>query len=321
MKKILVLASLLVFAQQLCAGLYDDAAQARKDAIASPSLDKYMVLNKMLEKYYEDNSWFGMTDEDKKEMKANKYPVGLFVMRKDVNKGLEVLFDEAGTLDMPAQVLLDIIYQNGYKTLAPGDSRILNFWEKLQAEGSQRASLNLGVYYIKGIGVKPDYDKAREYLEKSGLDEADYYLGLAYYFEKNTDKALEYWNKGLDAKNADSGYEIGVYYRDKKEYGKALKYFKKVLDIEPGHANTLTNLGLMYMEGLGVKKDMKKGFECYEIAADAGNPAAQYMIFKCYTSGKGCKKDLDKAAAYLSKSADQKYEPAVEMVEKLKARE
>ena len=70
------------------------------------------------------------------------------------------------------------------------------------------SNYELGLKYYKGIGVKIDYQKAKEFFEKC-FEKADadnnifssYYLGKIYYWgdgvEKNYEKANEYKNKIL----------------------------------------------------------------------------------------------------------------------------
>lgn len=69
---------------------------------------------------------------------------------------------------------------------------------------------------------------------------------------------------------------------------------------EPGHANgndeATRNLGVMYANGDGVKKDLKKAFEYYLKASEAGNLKATFSVVSFLYNGKGTTKNIPKMA-------------------------
>jgi len=71
------------------------------------------------------------------------------------------------------------------------------------------------------------------------------------------------WQKGLDA------YE-------KRDYATALKEMKPLA--EQGDAAAQNNLGLMYLQGLGVTQDYARAYMWWEIAASKGNEVAAKRI-------------------------------------------
>ena len=70
----------------------------------------------------------------------------------------------------------------------------------------------------------------------------------------------------------------------------AKEYFEKAADNEDagGHYN----LGVMYLKGIGVKKDVKIACKCFIVAANAGQPKAFYQLAKMFHTGVGFKKNL-----------------------------
>jgi TPR repeat protein len=56
---------------------------------------------------------------------------------------------------------------------------------------------------------------------------------------------------------------------EEKDYGKAFDFFKKACDM--GDAKGCNNLGVMYMNGLGVGKDYHKAIELYSKACNMGD--------------------------------------------------
>lgn len=70
----------------------------------------------------------------------------------------------------------------------------------------------------------------------------------------------------------------------------AKEYFDKAADNEDagGHYN----LGVMYLKGIGVKRDVKIACKCFIVAANAGQPKAFYQLAKMFHTGVGLKKNL-----------------------------
>lgn len=54
-----------------------------------------------------------------------------------------------------------------------------------------------------------------------------------------------------------------------------------------------------------MSKDKKVALSYFELAANLGDPDAQSELGFCYSTGRGCKKDLKKAAKYYRKAAEQ----------------
>ena len=102
------------------------------------------------------------------------------------------------------------------------------------------SNYELGLKYYKGIGVKIDYQKAKEFFEKSindGYASAYHYLGMIYYngngVQTNHVKAKECFEKADADNNIFSSYYLGkIYYWGdgvEKNYEKANEYKNKIL--------------------------------------------------------------------------------------------
>jgi TPR repeat protein len=71
----------------------------------------------------------------------------------------------------------------------------------------------------------------------------------------------------------------GMYVRGEgvtKDYGKAIQWFQKAVDA--GEPVAMYNLGLMYRDGVGVAKDYDKAREWLQKAADAGDKDAKQEL-------------------------------------------
>jgi len=127
-------------------------------------------------------------------------------------------------------------------------------------EGDLKSCVNAGLAYLSGVGVKKDYQKAREY------------------FKKSCDKCQ---NSGCNYLGDIYANGLGV----KKDYKKAYKFYKKAC--ENDYMPACDSLGLLYLNGYGVKKDSFKAVEyftnaCYEnnYMESCNNIAILYMLGK-----------------------------------------
>jgi TPR repeat protein len=67
---------------------------------------------------------------------------------------------------------------------------------------------------------------------------------------------------------------------------------------EQGHALAHHMIGVAYMTGEGVEKDINQAIEWFEKAAEFGLPGAMYALGMLYEDGKGVPLDTDKAQAW-----------------------
>jgi hypothetical protein len=100
---------------------------------------------------------------------------------------------------------------------------------------------------------------------------------------------------------------------DQKRYGEAAHYFQK--EAESGNTSSMTTLGYMYEEGLGVSKNEEKAAALYLRAVnDEDRPNSQAMVYLAlmYLDGRGgLAKDELKALEFCRKAADANNENAM----------
>jgi TPR repeat protein len=70
-----------------------------------------------------------------------------------------------------------------------------------------------------------------------------------------------------------------------------------------GDPEAMTNLGLLYLKGLGTKRDLGKAAELYERAAQLGFVIAQFNLANLYYGGQGVSRDLKQAARWYTAAA------------------
>jgi hypothetical protein len=149
----------------------------------------------------------------------------------------------------------------------------IEYYEKAAAQGLREALFNLGNTYSHGIGVRADIAKAVIYYEQAAL------LG-------DPDAML---NVAVAYVNGNGGI--------KKDLEKAMRYFHTAA--EQGNSMVAWyNLGIMYLRGTGVSKDLVQSTNCFIKAADMGYPIAQQRVATCYEGGQGCAVNQELAAKY-----------------------
>ncbi|RHZ84319.1 hypothetical protein Glove_83g87 [Diversispora epigaea] len=93
-------------------------------------------------------------------------------------------------------------------------------------------------------------------------------------------------NEIIDTKNSPSNLSISKFYNINKEMGNIC-------------------LAHMYLDGIGIEKDLKKGFQVYSKAADVGSHIALNCMAYCYQNGFGVQKCDKKALELYLKSVEK----------------
>lgn len=99
-----------------------------------------------------------------------------------------------------------------------------------------------------------------------------------------SDKGYEYWYSG--------------------DYKNALKWYNKA--VEAGNADAMLSIGQMYQNGEGVKRDDRQALTWFTMAANKGNiPALRKIAFLYYNGGNNVPINYPLALEWFKKSADQ----------------
>src|SRR5262249_19758299 len=87
--------------------------------------------------------------------------------------------------------------------------------------------------------------------------------------------------------------------------------------VEPGVIDAMAELGVLYMDGLGVTQDYAKARDWYEKAAAKDNALAMVNLGLFYENGRGVTQDYAKARDWYEKAATQGHEIASTALEHL----
>lgn len=101
----------------------------------------------------------------------------------------------------------------------------------------------------------------------------------------------------------------GIYELNRGEFKAAIAEFEPL--VEEGYSPAQYHMGLIYLNGWGVRKDAQKAFDFFTLAAEQNNPDAQFELSLMYTSGDVVKKDPKMAFELTQKAADQNLASAI----------
>lgn len=206
---------------------------------------------------------------------------------------------------------MGFIFCNGTLQTEINEAKAIEFWEKC------KNYYKIGqLYEHGGSQIKADIDKAVEYYKKGIECESSISMcNLArIYSSESTDSV---YGEYRDIKSAERLLQnaikhgsgdacdiLGSWYTEGTNVAidekKAFEYFKK--GYEYGSANSALNAGTSYLMGVGCKKNVQKGIECWEYAAELGNSEAAYRMFTIYVD-EAIGVDIDKAKHYLVRAA------------------
>lgn len=236
--------------------------------------------------------------------------------------------------DAAAQTEMGASIMNGLYGLPMDVDKALYYTRKAANQGNNGAIYNLGIFYLNGMGVEKDADKARSYFEQAamqGFAVAQFYYGTSLSADSATIDQAYFWIQ----KAADQGY-IPAFVAvaehaltEQADYAKALKYAQMAAD--GGNVRGMELLGGMYYLGYGVDKDLDQTRYWAQQAADResdvgytllgrlyydeesyifakiylekgailGNNQARLLLADMYHEGKGVEKDTEKARVLL----------------------
>ena len=172
--------------------------------------------------------------------------------------------------------------------------------------------LRMSILYLCGLYFDSISDKDKAdlsyYLSLCKLKDYsidDAIIPLLDCFEDKFDRVKRFFRPDWLAINPDLTHLIGKYYLNKKDYKNAFKYFKIGANFDYGGRQSFEpflkvgmneyELGMLYLNGTGIRRNYKKALELFEQAA---SDAGQYYIpimGDMYYFGQGVEKDLDMA--------------------------
>jgi TPR repeat protein len=146
-------------------------------------------------------------------------------------------------------------------------------WNEAKSQNTFEAFVAFQKRYKGGI-----FDDECETIVLEKRIEFEISEGKKAYLLKDYDKAFELFFKHKDNKSLDSEAQrcLGYIFDIQQKYAEAMKWYKRAA--ERGDAKGQTNLGTMYIEGKGIKKDYREGIKWLQIAAKQREPMSLYNL-------------------------------------------
>jgi len=130
--------------------------------------------------------------------------------------------------------------------------------------------------------------------------------GLSAYRGKQFSQAAELYQKACNGGERKGCHDLGLMYLRgegvPKDLNRAAGLFKRACDA--GGTGGCLDLGLMYLRGEGVPKDLNRAADLYKRACDAGGAPGCTDLGRMYRDGEGVAKDLNRAADLFKRACD-----------------
>ena len=173
-------------------------------------------------------------------------------------------------------------------------------WFRMAAEqGDPISQLRLGLLYYDGDGVTRDFAEAAKWLRgpaEEGDVNAQTFLGSVYTrtganWELNYTEAVKWFEMAADQGSEGAIVSLAGLYNNglgvELDFERAMDLYREGSD----NSTAQFNIGIMYRRGDGVDADLEEAAEWIERAADQGHPLAQYEIGQIYHEGEGVEQD------------------------------
>lgn len=130
--------------------------------------------------------------------------------------------------------------------------------------------------------------------------------GAAHYKRGNYQAALNSW-RNLSQSDATVQNNIGIMYMDGKGVARNLPLAAQWLARSAANGSSLgqNNLGGMYRDGKGVNRDFAKALTYFSASAAQGNAAGQMNLGLMFLYGQGVRQDLSRAYMWFDLAAAQ----------------
>lgn len=183
------------------------------------------------------------------------------------------------------------------------------FWKAFRG-GIHFAANNLNRYYTQGDEdiIAPQPKKAKD-LWKTGAELGypthQFIYAAELKKEEKYQEALRWFQESAAANNADSWYEIGFLYWEgkgvKKDPVSAVSCYERELALDPDHMGANNHLGRAYFLGEGVPQDYAKAFQHLSVAYfKRDSKWGAFYLAKCAFNGWGSPQDYGQALRFLN---------------------
>ena len=240
---------------------------------------------------------------------------------KNAAKQLELATDKK--FKGEPQYLLAMLYFEGKQGVKQDYKKACKLFFEAIFNGNKVSNYYYAYCNEHGLGCEKDWSTAYMFYltaAKEGIEPAIKIVEeQEYLYGTKTDKEFEEMpikqlKDRCDVDDPLAFYFLGLRYIDQKEYELAYKTFTRGYNAPYYKHYSLTGLGLMYLQGLFVKKDINKAFECFKEATNNDCRVGMFYLATCYEKGIAIEKDLSEAFKWYEKAASKNDGPSLNKV-------
>ena len=186
-------------------------------------------------------------------------------------------------------------------------SEAMKWYESAAAKRSVPAMLEAGLLYSNRRQPGDDRKALEYFLQAASIGDrvGKYLAGECYYFGKGvqTDatKAVEFLQEAAALREPRAMDLLGTYYRRLRQFDQARKYYEDAA--AAGYALSLSNLGVLYMNGEGIQRNPEVAANLFKQGAEKGDSSGMFFYANCLQDGLGVPKDPRAAADWFRRSA------------------
>jgi serine/threonine protein kinase/TPR repeat protein len=196
--------------------------------------------------------------------------VGKFTRESDPAEAMKWFELAAAKGSAPAMVEAGLMYSNRRQ---PGDdTKALEYFLQAANTGDRIGKYLAGECYYYGKGVPPDVGKALVLLQEAAALREPRAMDL-----------------------------LGTHFRKVGKFDQARKYYEDAA--AAGYSLSLSNLGVLYMNGEGVARSPEIAANLFKQGAEKGDPNGMFFYAGCLEDGLGVPKDYKGAVEWFKRSA------------------
>jgi serine/threonine protein kinase/TPR repeat protein len=183
----------------------------------------------------------------------------------------------------------------------------LKWLELAAAKGSSLAMVETGLLYSNRRQPGDDHKALEYFLQAANIGDrkGKYLAGECYYYGKgvpaDAEKALIFLQEAAALREPRAMDLLGTHFRKVGKFDQARKYYEEAA--AQGYALSLSNLGVLYMNGEGVARSPEIAANLFKQGAEKGDPNGMFFYAGCLQEGLGVPKDFKLAVEWFKQSA------------------
>ena len=233
-----------------------------------------------------------------------------------------ILFSQAANAGSPeAQLHMGKCLQRGRGT-APDLTKGASWILKAAEQGLQQAQMYAGFLYLKGMGVPVDpniADKFFEQADRTGSAETELQIGHLCHSAGHYQREKHWYEKAAERDCADAYYFLGILYQNgqgvERDLKKAIDQFLRAS--ERGSAGADERIGWFFHKGYVMARSDADALVWFRRAASHNHKLGEYDMGLCYEYGWGVERNLKEAANWYERSFHHGYRKAGEALRRI----